>query len=76
MGKALGVPVLVEGIETAEQLSFAKSLDCEEVQGYFHGRPMPETEVEKLLAVMFATDQAKTARKTGKEQENAADAAA
>ncbi len=50
MGKALSVPVLVEGIETAEQLEFAQALGCEEVQGYFHGRPMPETEVQKLLA--------------------------
>ena len=50
MGKALSVPVLVEGIETAEQLEFAQGLGCEEVQGYFHGRPVPETEVQKLLA--------------------------
>ena len=52
MGKALSVPVLVEGIETREQLEFAQSLGCEEVQGYYHGRPMPETEVSKLLKVL------------------------
>ena len=52
MGKALSVPVLVEGIETLEQLEFAQSLGCEEVQGYYHGRPVPETEVAKRLAVM------------------------
>ena len=52
MGRALSVPVLVEGIETADQLSFARDLGCEEVQGYFHGRPMPESDVRKILAAM------------------------
>jgi diguanylate cyclase len=47
MGKALGVPVLVEGIETSEQLQFAQALDCDEVQGYLHGRPMPERNIER-----------------------------
>ncbi len=49
MGKALGVPVLVEGIETQDQLGFAQALDCEEVQGYFHGRPIPEPEIHEAL---------------------------
>ncbi len=48
MGKALSVPVLVEGIETLEQLEFAQALGCEEVQGYFHGRPIPESGIEKI----------------------------
>jgi diguanylate cyclase (GGDEF)-like protein len=54
MGKALSVPVLVEGIETAEQLDFARSLGCEEVQGYYHGRPIPEREVGGILEAMIA----------------------
>ncbi len=52
MGKALGVPVLVEGIETQEQFDFARQLDCDEVQGYYHGRPMPEAEAEMLLSAL------------------------
>ncbi len=48
MGKALGVPVLVEGIETGEQLQFAQALECDEVQGYYYGRPMPELDIERL----------------------------
>lgn len=55
MGKALSVPVLVEGIETAEQLEFAQGMGCEEVQGYLHGHPIPETEVQKVLAEMSST---------------------
>ncbi len=49
MGKALNVPVLVEGIESAEQLLFVRQLECDEVQGYYHGRPMPEHQASELL---------------------------
>ena len=40
LGAALNVPVLIEGVETAHQLKFAVETDCEEVQGYYLGRPM------------------------------------
>lgn len=55
MGRALGVPVLVEGIETSEQLDFVRDMGCEEVQGYFHGRPMPEAEARAQLACLAAS---------------------
>lgn len=56
MGRALGVPVLVEGIETAEQLGFARDMGCEEVQGYYCGHPVPEPEVYRQL-MSLAADQ-------------------
>ena len=40
LGAALNVPVLIEGVETARQLKFAVDAHCEEVQGYYLGRPM------------------------------------
>ena len=43
MGKTLGIPVTAEGIETAEQLQFISSTGCDEAQGYFLGKPMPES---------------------------------
>ncbi len=49
MSKALQVPVLVEGVETVEQLNFARQNECDEVQGYYHGRPMPERQASSLL---------------------------
>lgn len=49
MGRALGVPVLVEGIETTEQLDFAREHGCEEVQGYYHGRPVPEADAREFI---------------------------
>jgi predicted signal transduction protein with EAL and GGDEF domain len=54
MSKALQVPVLVEGIETVEQLEFARQNQCDEVQGYYHGRPLPERQARELLMSLSA----------------------
>ena len=40
LGAALSVPVLIEGVETATQLKFAVETECEEVQGFYLGKPM------------------------------------
>ncbi len=63
MGKALSVPVLVEGVETREQYEFAQSLDCDEVQGYYSGRPIPETEVAAYLASIIGVTEADRVQK-------------
>jgi len=39
LGRGLDLPVLAEGFETAEELAFLNSEACQEVQGYFLGRP-------------------------------------
>jgi diguanylate cyclase (GGDEF)-like protein/PAS domain S-box-containing protein len=41
LGKGLHLPVVAEGVETAEQLAFLSREACDEVQGYFIGRPSP-----------------------------------
>jgi diguanylate cyclase (GGDEF)-like protein len=41
LGRGLNVPVLAEGVETQAQLDFLASEACNEVQGYFFGRPQP-----------------------------------
>ena len=33
--------VVAEGVETAEQLSFLRNNDCDEVQGYYFSKPVP-----------------------------------
>ncbi|KAA0122006.1 EAL domain-containing protein [Methylobacterium sp. P1-11] len=39
LGESLGIPVIAEGIETEEQLSFLRQHRCAEIQGYLCGRP-------------------------------------
>jgi diguanylate cyclase (GGDEF)-like protein len=39
LGKSLEIPVLAEGVETAEQLSILRTEGCNEAQGYLLGRP-------------------------------------
>ncbi len=39
MGHSLGLRVVVEGVETEEQETFLRAIDCRHVQGYRYGRP-------------------------------------
>ncbi|MHC5352414.1 phosphodiesterase DibA [Metapseudomonas furukawaii] len=48
MGHSLGLAVLAEGIETADQATFLRDLGCEYGQGYLFSRPVPAEEVERL----------------------------
>ena len=41
LARGLQLPVLAEGVETQEQLAFLSKEACDEVQGYFVGRPFP-----------------------------------
>ena len=41
MGQALGLKVIAEGVETAEQLAVLRRLGCDVGQGYLFARPMP-----------------------------------
>jgi len=50
LGQKLGLETIAEGIETQFQLDFVAKLGCDEVQGYFHAKPMPSDELEKFLA--------------------------
>jgi diguanylate cyclase (GGDEF)-like protein/PAS domain S-box-containing protein len=49
MAKALGMQVVAEGVETAEQLRILQTLACDEVQGFYIARPMPADEVLGLM---------------------------
>ncbi|MBI2891666.1 MAG: EAL domain-containing protein [Nitrospirae bacterium] len=46
----LGLDVVAEGVETAEQLAYLKSLGCEYAQGYYFFKPMDGEAVGKVLA--------------------------
>ena len=41
LGHKLGLAVIAEGVETDAQRSLLRAWGCDEVQGYWYGRPMP-----------------------------------
>ena len=55
IGESLSIPVLAEGVETAEQLAFLRAQGCDEVQGYLLGRPQPEADALTNGAAQIAT---------------------
>jgi diguanylate cyclase (GGDEF)-like protein len=50
LAHALGIQVIAEGIETADQLEYARTLDCDLVQGSFLGQPLPAERFVKSSA--------------------------
>ena len=50
MTKTIGVPIIVEGVETAAQKVFLQDLGCDYIQGYFFYRPMKVSDYEALIA--------------------------
>ena len=49
MAKTMGVPIIVEGVETQEESDFLAGLGCRYAQGFFFHRPMPVEEFEKII---------------------------
>ncbi|GAV20686.1 cyclic di-GMP phosphodiesterase Gmr [Mariprofundus micogutta] len=49
MAHRLNLKVVAEGVEREEELAYLRSLDCDYVQGYLLGRPMP---AEQFLALL------------------------
>jgi diguanylate cyclase (GGDEF)-like protein len=44
MGRILGMKVVAEGVEEAEQVAQLKQIGCDYVQGFFYSRPLPAPE--------------------------------
>jgi diguanylate cyclase (GGDEF)-like protein len=45
LGHNLGLEVVAEGVETAEQLQYLAEHNCDLIQGYFLSRPLPESKI-------------------------------
>jgi diguanylate cyclase (GGDEF)-like protein len=50
MAKTMGVPIIVEGVETREESDFLAGLGCRYVQGYLFYHPMAVEDYEKLIS--------------------------
>lgn len=49
LGKSLQLKVIAEGIESEEQQRVLHQFGCDLGQGYLYNRPLPASEIEKLL---------------------------
>lgn len=49
MAKTMRLPIIVEGVETQEQINFLADLGCRYMQGYFFHRPMPVCDFEDMI---------------------------
>ena len=49
MSEKLGLGLLAEGVETKEQVELLQSIGCDQVQGYYYAKPMPQEDFFELL---------------------------
>lgn len=61
LGRALGLRVCAEGVETAEQHRFLQAVGCHELQGYFFSRPIPADALDAFIAARAGTESTGTA---------------
>lgn len=47
LAHSLGMQVLAEGVEKADQVKILKTLDCDEIQGFYYSRPLPLEEFKE-----------------------------
>jgi len=49
LAHALSLSVVAEGVEVEAQYDFLKSVDCDEIQGFFFSKPLPGDELIKYV---------------------------
>jgi len=49
LGRALGLTVTAEGVETREQHRFLQALGCHQLQGFLFSKPVPPAQIDLLL---------------------------
>jgi diguanylate cyclase (GGDEF)-like protein len=64
MAHSLQLKVIAEGVETAAQLAFLVSNDCDQVQGYYFSRPLPGAECAAMLKQQHQVKPAKASGDT------------
>ncbi|MBQ3583726.1 MAG: EAL domain-containing protein, partial [Lachnospiraceae bacterium] len=49
LGQLLNMRIIAEGVETKEQYEFLRDIFCDEIQGYYFSKPIPEGEYRKEM---------------------------
>jgi diguanylate cyclase (GGDEF)-like protein len=62
LGRALGMSVLIEGVETEEQRVLLRLAGCTEMQGFLFARPAPREEIDRLLSIEDTSSRARPLR--------------
>jgi len=60
LGHNLGLSVVAEGVEDADQLAILQELGCDQAQGYYFGKPMSEDVLEQWLSERHSPDRCGT----------------
>lgn len=61
MAEQLKLGLIAEGVETRDQVEMLKQMGCDQVQGYYYAKPMPESEFYELLLENRGADCARDA---------------
>jgi diguanylate cyclase len=54
LGRALGLTVTAEGIESEDQVEFLRSRGCDELQGFLFAPPLPAEAIDAMYAAQFS----------------------
>ena len=53
MANELNVGILAEGVETKEQIEQIQRMGCDQVQGFYYSRPMPNEDFFTLIEKQY-----------------------
>ncbi len=56
MGRALKLHIVVEGVETRDQLDFLQMQECVTDQGYLFSKPVPANQLQHVLRDRVSED--------------------
>ncbi|MEM1021909.1 MAG: EAL domain-containing protein, partial [Pseudomonadota bacterium] len=58
LARGLGMQVVAEGVETASELSAIQALRCDAIQGFYFGRPEPQSKALSGVEAIHSNAQA------------------
>jgi diguanylate cyclase (GGDEF)-like protein/PAS domain S-box-containing protein len=47
LAQKIGLDVIAEGVESSEQIDLLQSMGCNQIQGYYYSKPLPNSEIEE-----------------------------